>query len=144
GAADGELGGEDLIGHGPEPAPLAAVCVCWARGHRVSPRRARRERQPTGSKGSESCGGVWRRATQIELSALPYNRSVIDNRVRCSLWARCMAALVCATLAGAVLAGAVLASAVLASAPAAAAAVQSPLLASPYEYLGWGNPQPPA
>jgi len=27
--------------------------------------------------------------------------------------------------------------------PAGAAAAQSPLLASPYEYLGWGDPQPP-
>lgn len=32
----------------------------------------------------------------------------------------------------------------LASVPAAAAGSQAPLLAAPYEYLGWGDPQPPA
>ena len=34
--------------------------------------------------------------------------------------------------------------AVAALAPAAAHAAQPPLLAAPYEYLGWGDPQPPA
>jgi hypothetical protein len=39
---------------------------------------------------------------------------------------------------------ALLALGALASVPAAASGSQAPLLAAPYEYLGWGDPQPPA
>lgn len=42
------------------------------------------------------------------------------------------------------LAGALLPAAIALCAAGPALAAQSPLLASPYEYLGWGNPQPPA
>ncbi|HXD53163.1 MAG TPA: chitinase [Solirubrobacteraceae bacterium] len=42
------------------------------------------------------------------------------------------------------LAGALLSAAIALCAAAPSLAAQSPLLASPYEYLGWGNPQPPA
>jgi chitinase len=59
---------------------------------------------------------------------------LIGNRVRWSARAGCLVALACAALASAGLAGAT----------PAAAATQSPLLASPYEYLGWGHPQPPS
>ena len=65
---------------------------------------------------------------------------VIANRFRSSMGAGCVAALAlaCGALACA------LGAATLAAASPAAATVQSRLLASPYEYLGWGNPQPPA
>ncbi len=42
------------------------------------------------------------------------------------------------------LCAALLSSAIALGAPALASATPSPLLASPYEYLGWGDPQPPA
>ena len=39
---------------------------------------------------------------------------------------------------------ALLSAAIALGAPSVAGAAQSPLLAAPYEYLGWGEPQPPA
>jgi chitinase len=59
---------------------------------------------------------------------------LIDKRVRRPMWAGRLPALVCVAL---------VLAAVVAARPARAA-TQSPLLAAPYEYLGWGNPQPPA